>query len=375
MDILLIIGVFQALIMASLLVAKKSKATSDYMLFSLILVYGLTLFLAFVEVYNRGNGFPFPFFIQSSTPFIFLHGPLMWFYIRSLTRQKFGFRPLHLLHFLPFLAVLLLLSKSFYWLPSDQKILMETGEVFRSDIFFPVIIVLIAISTQGYNFWGLRMLNRYKRGIESWFSKLEDVDHRWLKHLLIISIIFYSIISSLYIADYLLNLMSYDMLQIAGYSFASLFIIFIGFYGYRRGNIFSSPSISIDIEKKAELNHNTSALDQKEKEFIDSLLHWMKHQKPYLDPELTLGELASQVNASADYLSEILNGRLKRNFFDFINHYRVEEFKTRCLDQQYHNQKILSIAWDSGFNSKATFNRVFKKVTGLTPGEFQSKSR
>lgn len=371
MGILLIIGAFQAFFMGALLFSKKGRAVNDSILTALFLVYGLTMILAYLEVYNRSNNFPLPMLIHTSVPLILLHGPLLWLYVRSLTGQNYTFKKLYLLHFLPFLLVFSRLFFSVYILPAEQKILNETSEVFRTDIMFPVTIGLIALSTQGYNIWGLFMLRDYRKGIKSWFSRVEHIDHHWLQFLLVSAVIFYALISLLYILDYALGLMSYDALQIMGYSFATLFILVLGFYGYRKGNLFASPGIAIDLQQAAMQQPNNAALEEGEQLFVQKLLDTMREKKTYLDPDLTLGLLARDLKVSPDYLSAILNGRLNRNFFDFINHYRVEEFKVRCRMPAYANQKLLALAWDCGFNSKATFNRVFKKATGLTPGQFQ----
>ena len=80
--------------------------------------------------------------------------------------------------------------------------------------------------------------------------------------------------------------------------------------------------------------------------------------------------LSKEFGVSADYLSGIINGLLGMNFYDFINHYRVEEFKQMCRDSSKRKLTIIALAYDCGFNSKATFTRVFKKNTGITPGEY-----
>ena len=100
----------------------------------------------------------------------------------------------------------------------------------------------------------------------------------------------------------------------------------------------------------------------------------MSTSKPFLDSELTLPQLAKELNISSHSLSQILNDRLGYNFFDFINQYRVEEVKARLDDPKFENLTLLGIALDSGFNSKSAFNRVFKSFTGLTPSQYKSSS-
>ena len=97
----------------------------------------------------------------------------------------------------------------------------------------------------------------------------------------------------------------------------------------------------------------------------------MVSQKPYLDPDLTLPGLADELDIPSHYLSQIINERIGSNFFDFINQHRVEEIKRRIADPSYAHYSLLGIAFESGFNSKSAFNRVFKKLTGRTPSEFK----
>jgi len=99
----------------------------------------------------------------------------------------------------------------------------------------------------------------------------------------------------------------------------------------------------------------------------------METEKPYLEPKLTLSSLADELEISANHLSQVINQYEEKNFFDFVNSYRVEEYKERATDPAYQNFSILAIALDSGFNSKSSFNQVFKKFTGKTPSQYLSE--
>jgi AraC-like DNA-binding protein len=370
LKIILIIGFYQTIILGAIMLMKRHKSRSDIFLAAMFFVYGLTLFLGFMEIYNRENNYPFPFLINTSSPLILLHGPALWFYIKSLTTQRFRFKLKYILHFIPFLVVLLMLILGLYRLPAHERVLIDSTEAFKKDITFPVIIVMIAIFTQGYFIWGLWLLKRYKRKILNYFSELSLLDLSWLRIIIISSIFFYAGTSMLYILDYIFSLFSYHMLQSIGYSYVSLFILVIGYKGYRHGNVFSSHPYQIDLDEDLPLQKAGEPLDDKDSVFVGRLLSVMEQEKPYLNPELTLSSLANMLKSSPDYLSSILNGNLNKNFFDFVNYYRVEEFKRICRLQQNENLTIMGMAWDAGFNSKATFNRVFKKTTGITPGEF-----
>ena len=96
----------------------------------------------------------------------------------------------------------------------------------------------------------------------------------------------------------------------------------------------------------------------------------MDIDKVYLDPELTLTELAKKAGTNASLLSKVINTSYSQNFNDYVNRFRVAEAIRLMADPQYRNFNLLAIAYDAGFNSKSTFNRAFKKVTGVIPKDY-----
>jgi len=100
------------------------------------------------------------------------------------------------------------------------------------------------------------------------------------------------------------------------------------------------------------------------------LLQYMKEESPYLDPNLSLRSLARQIDIQPNQLSWLLNDSIGKNFNEFVNHYRVEAFKTLARDPGNKNITVMGLAYDSGFNTKSVFNTYFKKETGLTPSQF-----
>ncbi|NML65609.1 helix-turn-helix transcriptional regulator [Hymenobacter sp. RP-2-7] len=99
------------------------------------------------------------------------------------------------------------------------------------------------------------------------------------------------------------------------------------------------------------------------------LLACMEAERPWLEPELTLAELALRLQAHPALLSKVINQGCRQNFNDFVNSYRVAEARRKLADPRYSHYSLVGVALESGFNSKSTFNRVFKKLTGQAPGE------
>lgn len=107
----------------------------------------------------------------------------------------------------------------------------------------------------------------------------------------------------------------------------------------------------------------------------DLLYDHMVKNKPFLNNELTIQDLADQLEVSTQEISSYLNKELGVNFFNYINTFRIEEAKQRITNPYYDNETLLGIAYDSGFNSKTSFNTLFKKETGMTPSEYKKAFR
>ena len=119
-----------------------------------------------------------------------------------------------------------------------------------------------------------------------------------------------------------------------------------------------------------------------EKKTIDELdkkVDWLKKEIEqnlyFLNPELTLNSLAEHLNLHPNFLSHIINEGIHKNFSDFINEYRVETVINKINEKEYKNITLVGIAHESGFNSKTSFYRTFKKFTNKTPSEYLKENR
>jgi AraC-like DNA-binding protein len=150
----------------------------------------------------------------------------------------------------------------------------------------------------------------------------------------------------------------------------AVFIYTVGYLGFRQPEIFNG-SVS-DNGKKQEVKYARSSLKEEQaKAHLDKLLSVMETEKPYLDSNLKIQHLSEKVGVSSHHLSQIINENLNQNYADFINSYRINEAKRLLLSPEYELEKILSIAFDAGFQNKATFNASFKKYTGMSPTEYK----
>jgi AraC-like DNA-binding protein len=153
----------------------------------------------------------------------------------------------------------------------------------------------------------------------------------------------------------------------------SVFVILIGYFGLKQKVIFSSEDILVAGEAtRVQTKYSGSRLsDSEAKQYTEKLTDYMKSAKPYLNPDLSLPQLASDLNISSHYLSQVINEQFNLNFFDFVNGYRVDTFKEKIIDPGFRNFSLLGIAFECGFNSKSAFNRIFKQSTGITPSQYK----
>jgi AraC-like DNA-binding protein len=175
--------------------------------------------------------------------------------------------------------------------------------------------------------------------------------------------------------DILVGFMPFDPYEISFISLTLLTFLF-GVFGFHQPSIFEelvkqdhrSETSDNDMDAK---KYQRSGLKQKDAaDLVNKIRKYMMIEKPYLNRELTIYDLSSQLKISRHTLSEVINEHMGMNFYNLVNEYRIKEVKGRMDKEEYRNLTILAIAYDSGFNSKSSFNTIFKEKTGQTPSEY-----
>ena len=159
------------------------------------------------------------------------------------------------------------------------------------------------------------------------------------------------------------------------FGFIALFSFVYSFYGIKQPVIFGLELKPDTIYKTEQEKYVKSGLKEEQaNRYLKILISFVEEKKPFLDRDLTIQDLSSLTSIPRHYITQILNEKHKKNFFTFINQYRVKEVIERFSDPRFNHYTILAIAFDAGFNSKTTFNSIFKSQTGLTPSEFRQKA-
>ena len=370
---------FLIIFIISLISGKRGKTLSDFILLVWLLVFLANIFTLFLLAQNgySPDSFPEKILFEFSEASIFLHGPFLWFYTLALTQPKFVLRKEHLVHLVLFFASFLFLV----W-----GVIYEGGVSFSSR---KGLIVLKMLSLLLYNIAVIKQLRKHRQSIPNLFSNTEEKQLNWLYFLCWGILIIWFISALSLVAGVFTNISTPESISLFPNIVICIFIYLMGYFGVRQNSIFVKQEIEnypltskeILLQVKVEETsvqdgkYKKSGLHKAKAEKISGdLSQFMETQAPYLDPDLSLFSLAGLLHIQPNHLSQIINEKENQNFFDYVNGYRVNAVKMEILTGKLADHTLLGIALDCGFNSKASFNRAFKKHTGLTPTEFKKQN-
>ncbi len=285
--------------------------------------------------------------------FGYLFGPLLYFYTRSVTAHEIKFFPGSIWHFIPVTIYFLtyLLGINISWRLKDAALNLQ---------IIPYMIACLIII---YNF---------RKEISHYFSSLEKLNLSWLIYVVGGFLLMWLIDLSAFIMitnnPTLLGI--YWILTFISILINFIFVILI-FY-----KALQHPQFLVRIiEEVKNQKYEGSNLSAEEKEdILQRILNYFESEKPYLNPLMTIRDVSDATGIHIKYISQVINELLNKNFHDMVNSYRINEAKWKLLDKSESESTILEILYNSGFNSKSTFNTVFKKYTGITPTEFRHQN-
>lgn len=350
-----IAGVSIALFISALLFNKKQKSNSDIILLLWMLLMSAHLSLFYANYFGE---IP-PSLIGLHLPMPLLQAVFLYFYVASVTNQFPKKKTTLLLHLLPALLSYLFLLP-FFLLSAEEKVtILENKGKGYSELFGIINLVFIFASGVIYVCWSSLLLWKHKKNIRNQFSDIEDINLRWLKFLIVG-------IGAIWVIVIFFNNGFYIFRGVA------IFVILIGFFGVQQRDIFSNvKSLKQLPSKEKKEKYASSGLSAEIAENLyKNLIEQLTKESYYTESALSLNDLAQKLDISPNYLSQIINEKEGKNFFDFINAFRVEEFKRLIAIPTNQQYTLLALAYDCGFNSKSSFNRSFKKHAGLTPSQY-----
>jgi len=382
MEMIFLIGFIQALFFAVLLINKKAKTLSDMILPVWLFILGLHLLLLFFLYKSIFKEYHIFIILHLSLPLI--HFPLFYLYVNTLVNKINKFKAGNFLHFIPFFVFII-----FYLVFANNDLLysydfLHSNNIPHNIIHFNLIINIIS----GFIYLTLCLiqLNKFNKKIKEYYSNIDKIQLKWLAHLIVgIWIVLMTGILYIMATRWFQTELNYSI-DFFMYGSLTIFIFFIGYYSSKKTYLVTRVELNNDTKpdttiKEADKNnleeHNKYhiyGLKKKEAgKLKDKLIVYIEKNKPYLESNLSLSQLADSLDIYKHYLTQVLNDELKTNFYDFINNYRVEEVKRLITEDKHKHYTLLAIALEAGFNSKSSFNRIFKKITGFTPSQYKNQ--
>lgn len=368
-SVLSLLGVVQALLLAlALVTTKRGNRTANLLLAGFavniaILVSGHILITTrYIEL--------FPHFSRVSNPFDYTAAPLLYLYIRELISDRPGLKRKDLLHFIPS-ALCFIYLIPYYFQSSDAKLYDISSAHYARWYLFRVGLALL-LALVYLVFIALR-LAAYARAIKTGRLPVQRSALFRLRFIAITFVAVWVLAALRYVID--LRFPGYKSYTTLILPLSATFIVYaMAYISLRR------PQALIGAEELREEGdaaplvkkyEKSSLTPERAERYLKKLLDLMEREKPYLDSDLTIQKLAEQLMIPAPHLSQTINERLNQNFSDMVNSYRIEEAKRLLLDPKKKHYSILAIAEEVGFNSKSSFNAVFKKFVNATPSEWR----
>lgn len=297
--------------------------------------------------------------------FFFLYGPLIYFYVQNVVYRDFKFRLLHIIHLIPALLYYLYFFISlFISLHIDNANLADSDTESEFSLAKALIIGSVFLYLLGYLWFARRAILFYRSEIRKNFSTVEGINLNWLMFILR-SFVIITLIAMTHNIQPILNSNTLNVVTLIA------LVVFI-FYFINRVLVkaLNYPEILSGIEWSAKEKYQGSNLSSDEIGLINlKLVSAIEDEKLFLNPDLTIKDVADHIGSNTKNVSQVINQMHHKNFFDFINSYRCAEVK-QILEAE-EKSTIMEAMFQSGFNSKSSFNKEFKKLTGQTPTEFK----
>ncbi len=345
---------------------KKRKTISD----KILIVWLILLLLTELTFLLQQNGYFKQFYILFEiicTSHI-LHGTFLFFYYRSFTNPQFSFRSTHLVHLVPFFSLLCvkyILNEVFIGFSCREE-----GGCACSDNPVTLWISLIKVAVVGIYVIGTFILHSRQKRKAQFLLHNGPEYQAWINIVVYGTFALFSLITIIQLLPVVSAIGFSDDSSITNIG-VSVFVLLFLYAGNKFAFIDANPFKPSVAE--ADTLTNIKPLDEKLHDQFLIITQLAAEKKPYLDPELSLHSFAEQTGLSPAAVSQAIKASTGQSFPYFINSYRIESLLQKLSDPKFRHYTILAIAFECGFNSKASFNRIFKLHIGKTPSEYISE--
>ena len=376
--VLFYLGAVQGILLSLFLFSIKVNKISNRLLGLLTLCWSLVLIQFAIQA--QGGIIEYPHLYRTFSSLVLALFPLQYLYVKYLLYDLKKFRLTDLLHFAPS-VIFVLIAFDFYLLSGPEKIEWIQNKTPFHHVADIITNEVIALQGIVYSILIFIRLSKYKKEIENYESNIAETILFALYRSSILILIAW-IIGAVAVNLELFDIPVHGNLFIYVYLIIVLVIYITSYVAIKTPEVFKLDESEMQVVLLKSQQENNKIEDPDIKTFIENkpevealdigLSTLMEDEKPYLEPDLNLLQLAEKVQLSRNQLSYIINQEHQMNFNEFVNSYHIEKVKRLMHEPANKHFKIISLAYDAGFNSKASFNRIFKQMTSMTPSQYYS---
>jgi AraC-like DNA-binding protein len=365
-QVFLLLSAFICLFLAFFLLTYSKRRTLSNMLFAGLLVsYALGRIDWLIQYRDIVASSFFLHINYIGDAFFVLVSPFLLLYTQSLTHKNFRLAPAHLIHLIPFVLLLGEVLARYSLFDADTKISLlrhsHTTPIFPR--YEKLIINGIAdIQKYSYQVFSLVILARYRKNLKKNHPAIGNIRLRWLSNIILGFLVIETLSAVKHGFQRIPVSFGEIFVQLVLLSYLFLFI-YILYKSMQHNEIFSDTD---NLNGKQKWTLPDYLFDT----YLERLKICMETEKPYLNPLLTVEDLAEKLSIPPRYLSIVINKAYQQNFYNFINAYRIKAAQ-KLLMEDGSGMNILNVLYEAGFNSKSVFNDCFRKQTGLTPTEYR----
>jgi len=363
-DFILVSSIVVLLILLFVLIKYKNNIQPQRFLIS---IFSILFFLQFTSygVFHQIRWLQYVSLFFEGV--LLLMGPLIYLYIRSLGTNKRIRLESSWYYFIPYLLYLFILTIPVLISAFQKRYIFDYLILVNDFHYMRDFIELIFIGV--YLLLSLLWFRKIKSSLKNIFSIVEYKNIKWLGAF-IVGLLVLVVINVLILSLETTGGTSTNLDFITVFSFL-LFIGYLGYFGMNQSQVFVPDYLTENSYDKKNVEKRSYISEEEVQEVAQKINSIFETEKLYRDDSLTLYKLATALHTSDKKLSFYLNHHLNITFYDFVNKYRIQEFKSILQNESETNLSLLGIAYECGFKSKSSFNRVFKKETGLSPSQYK----
>ena len=370
------IGIVETILISIILFFKRPINIADKLLSSWFMV----ILLAFISNIVKLNlqiieFWAFSLIIYLSFP------PFIFLYTKYITTEHKKFNQKDLLHYSPAIICLILIIVLKH---PDSSNIKTLADYYSNQLLLRYILGnTYVLSLWVYGILSLQKIKNYrKQMINAYSYNSGKINLNWLFILVLAYLLFYNI-------EIIINIFQFSNNTFVNYEHVSggtllIFVFVLGIFGFRQNQLTSvidspqipTPQIKAPAKTEEEVSDKYKHSSLKEAQataYMQKIIDYINASAIWKDNELSIDKISAQTDIPKYYISQVLNEKLQKNFYTFINEYRIEYAMKLIKSPEHKNWSFVAIAFESGFNSKSVFNSFFKKHTGMTPTEYKNK--